>query len=134
VHEINDCADLLLTFSSKMPQDLERCFAIIESLYTAALKDTPEIELNYSMLHLGLVKIFMAVKSKNKEDSIKECDKILKIMKHHDMSEYGIMSFEIVVSLLLFSLDPELIDQEKMFLMKKKFVEMAEVADDPSKK
>lgn len=117
-----------------MPQDLERCFAIIDSLYTAALKDVEEKDLNYSMLHLGLVKIFMAVKSKSKENSIEEWDKILKIMKHHDMSEYGVMSFEIVVSLLLFSLDPELCDQEKMFLMKKKFVEMAEIADDPDKR
>jgi len=124
----------MLTFAAKMPEFIEIKYAETASLYSEALKDCEEKDLNYCILHHSLLDIFRQVKDQNKETAKKCCDFILKVMSHHKMGEYTVMNFEIVVSLLIFSLDPEMIDQGRLFVMKKKFSKMADIADDPKEK
>lgn len=56
---------MLLVYASKMPELLESNIPILESMMDEYLKDNPEKDKNYSKLHLNLVKLFDAVKSKN---------------------------------------------------------------------
>lgn len=56
---------MLLVYASKMPELLESNIPILESMMNEYLKDNPEKDKNYSKLHLNLVKLFDAVKSKN---------------------------------------------------------------------
>jgi hypothetical protein len=116
-----------------MPEELNLGYAILVSLLEHCLEGCDDKENNFSYLHVGLLETFKAVKSKDKEDCKKTSERLITIMKHHKMHEYAIINFEIIISLLLFSLDPELIDQGRLFVMKRKFTEMASIAEDPEK-
>mmetsp|Transcript_30864 Transcript_30864/g.27299 ORF Transcript_30864/g.27299 Transcript_30864/m.27299 type:complete len:225 (+) Transcript_30864:182-856(+) len=52
-------------------------------------------------------------------------------MNLHEMNYYSQINFTIIISLLLFALDPDLIDQGELFKMKKEFVKFGDELEDP---
>lgn len=109
LHYIADSSDMLLTFAAKYPEVMNERSVILESLTEDIIKDYDNKDMNYTQLHLGLCRIFKSVKAKEKEATQRENERILEIMKHHEMNGYAIINFEIIVSLLIFSLGKYLI-------------------------
>lgn len=129
---MNECCDMLLCYSAKMPEELEARIPMFSSLLDTFLEECEDVENNFSLLHLGLLKIFRAVKAKNKEETLELFNQVIGIMNYHDMHEYAVLNFEIIISLLLFSLDPEIIDQGRLFEMRKRFSSMVKIVEDES--
>ena len=48
------------------------------------------------------------------------------------MNQYAVLNFEIIISLLLFSLDPEIVSQGRSIEMRKKFTDMVNIVEDES--
>lgn len=133
LYYLSETSDLLLTYAAKMPEELENRRKIIEQISEEQLEGLEEKELNYTVLHLTLMAIFVSTKAKDKQKTIDNKDLIIKIMRHHQMHEYAVINFEIIISLLLFSLDPDIVDQGRLFEMKREFMKIGDYADDPSK-
>ena len=53
-------------------------------------------------------------------------------MRIHEMNQYATLNFEIIISLLLFSLDPDIINQGRLIEMRRKFTDMVSIVEDES--
>lgn len=133
LYYISETCDMVLTYAAKMPDELENRKAILESIIDDEIRDNPEKDVNFCVLHTCLLRIFRSTKMQDKELTREIYHLIIKVMRHHRMNDYAIMNFEIIISLLLFSLDPDMVDQGRLFEMKNKFVKVSEIAGDESK-
>jgi hypothetical protein len=130
LYYITETCDMLLTYAGKMPEELDIRKTILESIIDDEIKDyTGDKDLVYTVLHTCLLKVFQTTKNKDKEGTQEMYNQIIRVMKHHRMNDYAIMNFEIIISLLLFSLDPDMVDQGRLFEMKNKFVKVSEIAE-----
>ena len=125
-----ECCDMLLSYSTKMPELIDSNIIVLSSMLEEYTKNHEEKELKYCDMHLGLIKLFQACKSKDVNKTKELYEELSKIMKHHNMQNYAFLNFEIIITLLIFSLDPEQVDQGRVLQMKKEFIKMVNFADD----
>lgn len=50
-------------------------------------------------------------------------------MRFHNMHKFACLNFDIIITLLIFSLNADEIDQGKVFEMRKQFMDMVNIAD-----
>ena len=65
---ICDCSNLLLWFCAKMPEELDINIPIIESMIDECLRECEDKEHSLVYLHFNLLKVFRAVKQREKID------------------------------------------------------------------
>lgn len=58
----------------------------------------------------------------------------IEIMKVQQMNEYAMLNFEIIISLLLFSIDPEIVSQGRLIEMRRNFTNMVNIVEEESQR
>ncbi|CAI2381086.1 unnamed protein product [Moneuplotes crassus] len=109
---------------SKPDEKLGKQVRRILPMIKEELKTHPEPELADSFLWLLMIDIMDGVQRKDKEEVIRLADAIDKFAKHHRFTKSLQLFFKIMTSMHMFSLDPESIDQGKIFGFRKEFEEL----------
>ena len=82
--------------------------------------------MNIVEIGLNILRLFSASFKKEKERCKELNAKINEIAENHKIPEFGKINIRIMLSLLLFSQDPELVDEGKLFDLKRQFSKVGE--------
>ncbi|CAI2359199.1 unnamed protein product [Moneuplotes crassus] len=109
---------------SKPDEELGKQVRRILPVIKEELKTHPEPELADSFLWLLMVDLIDCVQLKDKEEVVRLAGVIDKFVEHHRFTKSLKLYYKIMISMHMFTLDPESVDQGKIFGFKKEFEEL----------
>ncbi|CAI2387837.1 unnamed protein product [Moneuplotes crassus] len=110
----------------KMNKQVRRALPMMKE----ELKTHLEPELADCFLGLSMIEIMDYMDKKNKKDKkdkegvARRVDVLIKLTEHHKLTKTSKLFFKIMATLVMFSLDPESVDQGKVFGFRKEFEEL----------
>ncbi|CAI2387857.1 unnamed protein product [Moneuplotes crassus] len=118
---VNENYQHLAKDDEKMNKQVRRALPMMKE----ELKTHPEPELADCFLGLSMIEIMDYMDKKDKEGVARRVDVLIKLTEHHKLTKTSKLFFKIMATLLMFTLDPESVDQGKVFGFRKEFEELA---------
>mmetsp|Transcript_43315 Transcript_43315/g.50876 ORF Transcript_43315/g.50876 Transcript_43315/m.50876 type:complete len:185 (-) Transcript_43315:1067-1621(-) len=103
----------------------EALFILLESIF----RGKPDLDTYFSFVNIDILRLYKATKNQQIEEAKQLCKSLIERLEYHELNPSAKLNFEILIMLLIFSTDKDLISEDRLESIKCKFVELTEKAE-----
>ena len=127
ISNINWTLDHIIGYGMKYIDDYEPKALILESIIDSLLENQKDREKNFIYVHSGILKLQILTKKELRKEAIDLGLKLIKIFDNSKLDTNWSLIFKILISLIMFSNDPESINQGELLKMRRDFVSITDL-------
>ena len=127
ISNINWTLDHIIGYGMKYIDDYESNALILESIIDSLLENQKDREKNFIYVHSGILKLQILTKKELRKEAIDLGLKLIKIFDNSKLDTNWSLIFKILISLIMFSNDPESINQGELLKMRRDFVSITDL-------